>query len=217
MNVSRRRYMGAGGSILPEGYQEVEYVYKPSQSYNFKPCINLEYIPIGDEVISFTTKIKNNSGAGFMQFFGSRESAIASSPANCWIGAHDRDVFVRFGTVSPTSTFSLQLEGIYRVIVDLQNKFVSFNDNILSFPGSTISPTVPIRLFAINAINNQYLENGTEAFYIKDFTIKRGAVNVMKLIPCIKIIDNVIGMYDAVRQTFFGKKGTGTLEAGPVI
>lgn len=58
----------------------------------------------------------------------------------------------------------------------------------------------------------------TAAYYSRiklySIAVKKAGTIVANLIPCYRKLDNVIGLYDAVRDRFFANSGTGTFTKG---
>ena len=80
-----------------------------------------------------------------------------------------------------------------------------------TFPASSWSSSYSIYIFAYNRSGSV----GEYGIYrLKAFDIYDGNTLVRNFVPCYRIADNVIGLYDLVNNTFYTNSGSGTFTKG---
>lgn len=196
---------------LPAEYQEVEYIESSGTQYldtNFAPTNNTRV----------ETKFYNNSIRPWY-IFGSRSSQAGIVLAQSGSITNATVYGVVNGTFSETGWTRTNSGTLYKTIINTKEGVFDYyikditNNKQFSQSGvsyTQISGTVPdIFIFALNAINVQ--ENTTRMYYFK---IYNNGTLVRDLVPCYRIADNEVGMYDVVNGVFYINKGEGTFAKG---
>ena len=191
---------------LPTIYQEVEYIESSGTQY-----ILTDIIPDNITGTKLTISVTNTEGDQL--FFGSR----SSTDGRFWNGQNSTKLYFAWNTRPSTTD---------RITITQKEKFTIssnyFNDkkNIYNGPDhSDITTTLaanshPIAIFATN-------DNGTIRYHssirLYNFKITREDVLFANFIPCYRLSDNVIGLYDLVNNKFYTNQGEGTFNKGKNI
>lgn len=211
MEQIRRRVMSGKLKRLPSEYQEVEYIRNDTNGY-----IDTDYIPQGDETFFVDFEIISLPSSGeWLKLFGCRKGTSVTSRYNCWLGANESGtLYPRFGTVNASDTISLST-GNHEISVDTSNCVINVDGVAHTFTGSTISGiTDPTYFNNVYGAGTLYMGGVTD---YRSFVISRNGAPVLDFVPCYRISDNAVGMYDMVSRTFFTNYGSGTFTAGPDV
>ena len=194
---------------LPTGYQEVEYIATSGTQYIDTGYILKSNKFKADLIAQFT----GSDASTFASYLGFMKSSSATAPR---FGIHNYNSGVfTYGadaTINTTST------------VTNNKTFLVFSGNgsaqSLSVDGETTSNatsynmssnTLSLYLGARNvagAVNNAI----SAKFY--RFKLIVDGRKVLDLIPCYRLSDNVIGMYDIINNQFYTNSGTGSFTKG---
>ena len=186
-------------AILPSEYKQVDYIEASGTQY-------IETDTTSSSRIEITTRINFNdvttrqlTGASGGAYFGvvngywqlgqtgTDASSILTASTNTWY-----DVVLEKRQISGTYTNTLTVNGVS----DTYTRSFSAKN---------------IRVFATGETSSaSYGMNAKIAFY----KIKKDNVLVHDLIPCYRIADDVIGMYDLVNNVFYTNAGTGDFIKG---
>lgn len=186
--------------ILPEEYQQVEYI----------ESTGAQYIDTG---INATQNTK-------IEVAGCRTQEVANSS---WIGGNNIKLIL---PVVSNGTFAyflnpLNLENVpvksynEKNIASLDKNYYNLNGTNynVNYTGTiTDDQTIKTSGFS-NAISDIY-PSYIRLWYLKVF---ENNTLIFNGIPCYRKSDNVIGMYDLVTNTFFTNAGTGTFLKGNVV
>ena len=177
---------------LPKEYKEVEYIESTGTQY-----INTGVITNSQKIKAHFYRTANDSGSYFgtykdgnvfrtLWYQNNNQIQLASSLYNSNIVDNDITVDIDLPTIS-INTYSTNTG-----ISTLQNeyKIYIFGANINGTFGSPIS----VRLYYFKVYENNVL--------IRDF------------VPCYRVSDNEIGLYDLVNGVFYTNQGTGTFAKG---
>ena len=190
-----------GEVVLPSEYQQVEYITSDGNSY-----IDTNLQITGDFEIDLEF-IKNQSLSGEQPII-----SIWTPQYNYWnlfiradnylewyVNGHYLAQYVAL-TQGEKNQIKLKRDG---------NSFIfSQNGAKIKFSYSTDNNTATLKLFKRGDLaNNSYVSIGK-------VTIKKNNILVKKLIPCYKISDNTIGMYDIINDVFISNSGTGNFTKG---
>lgn len=197
----------SGGSVLPEGYTQVEYIQSSGTQY-----VDTGFKPNQDTRVVMDFELLSINGQYADPIFGVRTSATANAyylwcpgtassneryqsgynngstyPAVTRVGRHTVDKNKNVTTVDGVTT-----EAAYAAFTTAWNMllFQSYNN------GNLYSQTTKMRLYSCQTYDNDTL--------IRDY------------IPCIDPSGEV-GLYDTVDGLFYGNEGTGAFIAGPQI
>ena len=201
-----RNYKVYGNStqaILPDQYQQVEYLESTGTQY-----IDTEFKPNNNTKIELTTKIISTIGE-YTSFYGARTANTEQFYA--FINNTSRSFLIRYNTLDSGAITTIQNDTNITIIQD-KNK-VYINGNLLyTFSTSTFNSPYNMYLFRVNNSNaSQY----PALIKMYNFKIWDNDVLIRNFIPCIRNSDNVAGMYDTVNQVFYTNAGTGTFTKGP--
>ena len=194
MMINRRRYMGeVKESILPPGYTLLDYIENNSAAYI---NLNIKTSPSHRYEFEIYSNTGNNSA-----IFGSGGTDVANYML--WSVRFPSDG-IKF--YLPTSNYYLSSrdDKFHKFIVDFPNSFVQF-DNEEQISIYNTSSTILFYsefLFAYSRVGNvdagYRLLGGCKSYKVFD-----NNVPICDLIPCMSA-DNIVGMYDIVREQFFG-------------
>ena len=193
-------------SRLPSEYQEVEYIYIPDTGY-----INTEWVP--SEKTLFNIRFKSKS----QYVFGTGKSprlAISFSPTN------NTQVYNTNNSVSGIQNFTALGEGIIDVetfSTDSGGTYTMVNGDKRIHSGAistAFDKNLPMLLGAWSYDATTIRQSSIDLYYSK--ATVDGIVEY-ELIPCYRKSDNVIGMYDIVRNMFLTNAGTDTFTKGPDV
>ena len=213
--LDRRRYMERADNIP---YQRIAYLqYKTIANKPNSQFIDCLYIPDGTEVfdIDFNINVQPNSSSEFSLLFGARLVAQGTHQANFWTGFNSSlSTMIRFGTVNPSSSFSISQGVNYHATIDLPNRLYTIGSNSLSFANSDIIPVErSIYLFNVNTPTAALNRSGE--YRISSFKITKNNNAILDFIPVR--INSTGYMYDKVSGQLFGNSGTDTFALGPDV
>lgn len=187
--------------ILPEGYTQVEYITSDGNSY-----IDTNLQINGDFEIDLDF-IKNQSSSGEQPII-----SIWTSQYNYW------NLYIKTNNVLEWYVAGHYIADNNALTQGVKNKVTlkrsgndftfKQNNSSTTFTYSNDNNTTTLKLF------NRGDLNGSSTVSIGAVSIKKSNVLVMKLIPCYRNSDTVIGMYDIVNDIFYTNAGTGTFLKG---
>lgn len=106
---------------------------------------------------------------------------------------------------------NIQVDTFYNLKFSCKNQSNMLVDDI-QYYGQGTQFTKPLHIFKCNNRSQ-----GIGKFKISKFIAKENGSETLNLIPCYRIVDNEIGMYDLVSNTFYTNAGTGTFIKGPDV
>jgi len=205
-------YKIANGSIdsagLPSEYQQVEYI-KSSGTQYIDTGLSVNYNFKID--LTFYQDVDNNS---FQQIFGIRGYGAQ-------LGLFIRrknDNYIQYDyinrSININRTDVFPINTLHNVIIDKNKLYV--DDNLIT--------TVAEQSFDYTT-NSLFLMANNNKDSSKDYAFCRlckckmwdNGTLARNFIPCYRISDNVIGMYDTVNDVFYTNQGTGTFLKGPNV
>lgn len=191
---------------LPDEYQEVEYIESTGTQWINTGVIGRPNIKV--ETNFELTDSTNISNCGFI---GSREDSgqtrfyIISFYQNKWhLGLQsdiNSSIYPVFGSQIQNVIFQ-NIDGNYSLTVDGANIYSG---------NSTFSTTYPMYLFGVN---NYGTASRLSSFKLYTLKIQQDGNYIRNFIPCYRKLDNEIGLYDLLSQTFYTNQGTGTFIKG---
>lgn len=211
MSMSRRRIVEAliaKRRGLPREFQGVEYIESTGTQYlltDYIPTvtedmrIELDYMftatQSGESMIFGSTA--NSSGTRFQCEYYNNAKWFTGS------GIYQfRQVLSGVGKEN-NARYSLLMDGGTLTVDDQSVEYTN------KWSGSDV---LPVCIFAINWINTvKYLNRGIRIYRLA-FTAN--GTKEADFIPCYRISDGEIGMYDIVSKTFYTNAGTGTFLKG---
>ncbi|MBQ0013361.1 MAG: InlB B-repeat-containing protein [Proteobacteria bacterium] len=215
-----------GDLILPSPPTKRGYTFKGWISYT-----RSEYIEsTGTQWIN--TRMNPTINTGFDIKFIQNNTAIDECPIGSRVAANsnqylfflggNKTAYANVGT-SATSLPSIRFDfstlkrGVMQnktfTLIEMETGQILMNFNYNNVKYSELSNSLPIWLFSANQNGGQNRPFEGKIYYCK---LYEGSILIHDFIPVRRNIDNVIGMFDTVTQTFFENAGTGEFIAGPV-
>lgn len=199
--------------ILPDGYQEVEYIESTGTQY------------IDSEV---TADAKINIVFDY-QFTGIVSGK--SYPSLISVGLDNTNKFnapymnsatiLQIQLASDGSAWSAELNtpgngyqrAIYEINYEQGNIYHQFNN------GNKAYITAPTATFyqisgTILLLSSSFYVNGETAAKVYSIKIKKNSAIIRSFVPCYRIVDGEIGLYDTVNKQFYSNAGTGVFLKG---
>lgn len=184
-------------SRLPTEYQEVEYIESTKDGGQY---IDTGIVPNGttkiildfdflDDFVAYSGIIgKYESGKHFGAFFG---------------GSDGYAQYFHGKSISSSSDF-VRNKSYVLIISETE---ISCSDAYFYYSRTSFNSNFTLRLFG-------YSNTETLAWRVREFIWYENELLKGHFIPCYRISDNEIGMYDLVTNTFFTNSGTGTFLKG---
>jgi len=221
-------FIAYGNSVLdnlPDDYQKVEYIESTGTQYIDTGVTHND--TYGFEIEFKSTDIKKSAANYSLDgIFG--VNGTGDSDTKIWFGYNQTDGTGR-NTMSfygQSATDPISGEKITPSYIDLEDYYTKHNaivfnnkyyyDNI--YIGDILERTATsanirnLYLFAVNDKNNGGYFSKTKIYKLELYDNEDNLIS--NLIPCYRKSDNVIGMYDSIRNVFLEKKGTGTFVKG---
>lgn len=218
-----------GKLIWGEGsaYEQLEYVYFEGNSY-----IDTGYLPIeyddGAAMYSITLKLNaENSGAHY-QIFGSSDGTNYSSGIGFY--NNTKVLSVHGGTVTANRIIREFCNQKVTVCSATTPTYICFRTDVENYTGEVgqnfsgeMPTTGTVYVGSVSGKDPQFKMVGEiyefiVAEYSRPLTVPlTNKTYRLHLVPCRRVADGEVGMYDLVSDTFFTNAGEGTLTAGPVV
>lgn len=192
--------------MLPSGYQQVEAV-RTYGSY-----IDTGIVSAGDLAIDCVLSdvvVESITGG----LFGARNTNSNTSNGQMYVYQGSSSMYFGFNATRtsitlPTGGFSG--DGFFRF--QINRNYIRINDDVmvvkeLTRPEASFTGTRNIYVGAYN--NGGTASSVSEGyFYIHYFKIWKNGTLIRDYVPCIRLSDNVVGMYDLVNDLFYEPVGT---------
>ncbi len=198
---------------LPKGYQAIEYIESTDGQY-----IDTGYFASDKTKIEVKYKMELNNAA----IFGARKMAggnTVNNIVNAYMLADasdlDNNIYYYYGKGYQQSTETIDPEKIYESTIENGKATISDMTDIQIATQEAFTMEYSMYLFAFNENNEvRYSRGGTRIYYFRIY--ENG--NLQKyFVPCYRISDNTIGLYDIVNDVFYTNQGTGIFEKGEAI
>ena len=164
-----------GKPLLPSGYTEVEYLQNDGIGYI-------------DSGVSFSSSLKIEADFQFIEYQRGFESWVAgtwNTDGGIHIGlSHDGIPTASNGTISQTT-----------------DCFVRTTGTALQTSGYTSTTTNNIYIFTENSASKKLSSSGIIKLY--SLKIYDNTTLLKSFVPCYRDLDNALGMYDTVDNTFY--------------
>lgn len=219
-------YASAGRSDVPSIYEQLSYLESTGTQY-INPDIKINSIYGCD--IKYQSTGKANSSYGLDGIIGCNGAVKATDGTNCdlkiWFS------YGQHGTRISTSFRNTTGKGYNNNIISFDDYYATINniqwktDGTIWHNGENVAKVdgpyearkdYNIFVFCANpgeTTANKFYSK-TRIYYSK-FCAQDGTL-LRDLVPCKRISDGVLGMYDVVSDTFFTNKGTGTFLSAPL-
>lgn len=205
---------------LPEEYQQVEYIESTGTQY-------IDTMVIADsDTVETTIKFATDKIDSTMSFGGAENTQTEDIAKMYQMLPYLENNIMSFNVGQNSKVYSQEITAseFYKVTQKYTDSNteddttggtlnVSVNDELKfsdTFTG-TIKNNRNIWLFANN---NEANDNKFSSIKIKEFKYSKDNYIALELVPCYRISDGVIGMYDTITGTFFTNSGTGTFLKG---
>lgn len=210
-----------GASILPTGYNPLEYIQSSNTSSSDYQYIDLGMKGTQNTKVEVSYSIHDIIDDSY-GVYGSRTSS--TSKAYCLWGRSSgnpthgpRLNFGSIGTID--SSVEVTQDKIITAIVE--NGKITVNGVETTFSNSGTF-TTPDNMYLFDVQNGETKfppTAGNRKFVGKIYSCKiwDNGTLVRNLVPCKRESDSAIGMYDLVNNQFYANSGTGTFTAGPEI
>lgn len=132
---------------------------------------------------------------------------IGNATQQFWIGANKNYLAYAFGG----GDVKIKDFDTYKHHCELRNGSQKFDGDIIGAKSITNTVYQPLVLFA---------ESSTSLGYVGEFyymEIYRGDSTIHAFVPCYRIEDDVVGIYDLITNTFHTNQGTGSFVKGAII
>ena len=195
-------HQGKGGSVLPEGYKQLEYIKSTETQY-----INTGFTPNQDTRVLVDIIFPGTTVATSKAVFGSRQTLASKSFTFYSYNGH-------YSTTYNTADNQCYPELIEtRFLVDKNKNEITVNGTLYEQSYGVFSGQGPLYLFAINNNGSVFAQGEVFLYSCK---IYDNETLVRDFVPC-KNPDLAIGLYDLIGKTFYGNSGSGAFTAGPEV
>ena len=185
--------------ILPSEYQQVEYIESTSYTHD-KNYIDLGFKPNNNTTIELKAKYSTTS-TQYSRLYGSSNLFRTETTGN-----NSTDTWFYYGSNSRQKVEGLDTN--FHIFKEDKNKIYLDGTLELTFNEDTFQDTNNLRLFSATTGDRDGLVQMAYAKLWDNGTLIRD------LIPCYRISDNEIGMYDLVNDVFYTNQGTGSFTKG---
>ncbi len=219
-------------SDLPSGYEQLSYIESTGTQY-IDTGLKVEDIYGFDIKYQSTGKVPNEAAVSLgstlnaiMGVNAVQDAAAKSFDTKIWFNYTDTKQSISammFGGTSfliPYATLEEYYNTIHHITFETDGT-VLYNGNAKGLAARRTDPEnmnhkgITIYLFDVHNLWETYrFYSKTRMYYLK-FCAQDGAL-LRDFVPCKRVSDGVLGMYDAVSGTFFTNKGTGTFLSAPL-
>ena len=189
----KRIMMISKKSRLPSSYQEVEYIYYPTGAISQGAWIDTGIVPNTYTVSKI--KFMNLSATGDVIYGYYVDS---DSKDYRLFNANQVMYFDCIGTRLSKGGVSLYQNDIYEL--EIGNNYVKDIPSDLTVLNGTYSPFTGYHTITLNSYANATRIAKNRWYYVKIFD---GSTIVRDMVPCIRLSDITVGMYDLVSNSFF--------------
>lgn len=197
-------------SLLPAEYQEVEYIESSAVAGQ---AINLKYYSTANT--RFEIDYMRKSSMISAPVFGARHDSTASDTRKLvlWTKDTTSGEAINFGSVD-SGYVAGTTSGVRHITSNIgANLYYNGTQVYANDTAVKITDDLPLYMFAMNSNGNADVR--TNAIKLYSFKLYEGTTLTADLVPCYRVADNVIGLYDLVRQEFYQAIGASTLSKGP--
>lgn len=195
-------HIGGGGSALPEGYTELEYIQSTGTQY-----IDTGFKPNQDTRVAMNVSGVSAS-SGTAALFGGRTANGSSSFA----------IWALSGVIrSDYGSNLLQTNQPYATVqsIDKNKNVIVLNEIENTQPYSTFQAGASLTIFTINDAASG-VDNRMVSMRLYSCQVYDNGTLIRNFVPCQDPTGNV-GLYDLVGAQFYGNAGSGAFTAGPEV
>ncbi len=194
------------GSKLSSQYREVEYIEGTGTQY-----IEINFSPTANTKVVYKMKASSSQTVASAPLLGTR---VGSGNTNRFFPlAYSGTTNGRMTFGNKEHVFTLNTDTIYEGIFDAKNQTAKLNGQTYSLASNSFAASTATKfcVFGTNGYGtNHYIAKG-RCYFCK---IYENEILVKDLIPCYRVSDGVIGLFDAVNKDFYTNTGTGTFSKG---
>ena len=201
---------------LPSEYQMVEYINGDGSGSGTSagPYINSGIIP--NNTTGFSATVSFSQVSTDATRIGCRQSSTEESRFT--FGVADSKVYFGWGSTVPASAnrISVNANTFCNIKLNYLNDRKCQVDNVAcveDLPTHSTTFTYPIIIGGFSVAGDPR----ARPLKIKEIVFTSGTQITMKLIPCYRIADGVIGLYDIIGRQFYDNDGTGSYTKGSDI
>ena len=187
---------------LPAAYQEVEYLENTGGQY-----IDLGVYGKQNDKAEVTYSVSNHQSGIFGVLEASKYFGLVDA------SELNQKMYFYYGGANGVTTQDIVMNHIYTAEIDERVATIDGTDTI-TIASSTFTSTITMHLFGFNRNGNEFNMAGTRIY---SFKLYEGDTQLMDLVPCYRISDNVAGMYNKVDGTFYTNDGSGTFAIGNIV
>ena len=195
--------------ILPEEYQQVEYIESTGAQY-----IDTDVKPTNNTVVEIKYA-SNLDASSYFMLYGSRTS-VSSNDKHSFYKESNTGYYAGFGgdNLSGSGIYNTSSTELHTIKNGARGLYV---DDILitTYQNYTFNSTLSMYLFGLNQANT--LDSRTFKGKIYSCKIYEDSSLIRDFIPCYSKTDNVVGLYDIVNDVFYTNRGTGEFIEGDDI
>ena len=187
---------------LPSAYQEVEYIESTGTQY-------IDTGIVADNSTGVKLEASFSDVTSDMVRFGSRTT---TGDTRFTIGTINGYIYFGWGTTISNNTYTISTNTKYSIKLNyLNNRKAQYgNYGEIDITSDLPTQTYNTLIFAHNRVGT--ITYSTYKLYGCEITSGQNVVR--KFIPCYRILDGVIGLYDLVNNQFYTNAGTGTFTKG---
>ena len=186
---------------IPAAYQEVEYLENTGGQY-----IDTGYLPSNNTRTEVVYSVDTYDAGIFGELESSKQYGLVDASYNNY------KMYYYFGANNAQSSQNVVLGQIYTAVINGNTATLNETDTITP-TNNTFTSTKSVHIFGFNRNGNEFNVAGTRVYSLK---IYEGINLLHDYIPCYRVSDGEIGMYDRVGEVFYPNAGTGTFGIGPV-
>ena len=203
----RTNYIFEGWSLVPSGYQQVEYIESTAGNY-----IATDYYP--SSATKIEAKYNFTSNKSYAAVFGTRGSSFAYMLVDA--SMHNTNLYLYYGDESEyyQSTANITFGEDYIATIDKGVATIQNFETMGTTDNTEFQMEYPLYVLTFNESNtvlSDYTRGGVRIYYMK---IYEDDVLVKNIVPVVRKSDNEAGLYDTVSDTFYGKSGSGAFIVG---
>lgn len=193
-----------GGSVLPEGYTQVEYIQSSGTQY-----IDTGFKPNQNSRATLKVNVLSSSPAA-CAIFGARNGSSSSGGGSFVLWGISGSF--RADYASTSYSFSVPSTGEHEA--DYNQNTVQIDSYTHAFTARTFQANPNLLLFAVN--NNGEPDTRQVHAQLEYAKIYDNGTLIRDFVPCQDPTGNV-GLYDLVGAQFYSNAGSGSFTAGPEV
>lgn len=205
--VNYKIYGNSRQTILPEEYQQIEYVETTGANY-FDTGV-----PLKSGLKMVVDWVYKDSSSG-----NSYTGGHIGSPGNRWLVGSQRNTYYYFavGTSNIATEFKYGNRDIVEAYWEDKASYIKVNGvkpTSVNFANYALADE-PTYTFYLGAVNRNGSPSSIPKLIIYGGKFYQDDVFLRDYVPCVRKSDNAIGLYDLVNSSFLAMSGSGSLLNG---